>query len=143
LGDEHVGVGVEVVERVDTVRGGAEGRDGEDGDTAGLDGADNERLVGSEEVGVDDTEATKGHHNGGHGALSDSVHRNLVREAHGGGDCVVISFLTVHLPTFTFIVADEPVHQLPLERFRFFIPNQFSLPPALCVLSSPHFHRRR
>jgi hypothetical protein len=75
LGDEHVGVGVEVVERVNTVEGGAEGKGGEDGDAAGFDGVDDGRLVGSREVGVDDTEATNGRHSGGHGTLVDGVHR--------------------------------------------------------------------
>lgn len=50
LGDEHVGAGVEVVERVDTVGGGAEGRGGEDGDAAGLDGADDGGLEGGGDI---------------------------------------------------------------------------------------------
>jgi hypothetical protein len=62
MGDKHIRAGVEVVERVDTVGEGTEGRGREDGDAAGLDGADDERLVGSGEVGVDDTETTKGCH---------------------------------------------------------------------------------
>jgi hypothetical protein len=75
LGDKHIRAGLEVIEQVDTVGGGVEGRAGEDG-----------HLANNGEVGVDDTEATKGHHSGGHGALSDGVHRgeerNLTREAH-------------------------------------------------------------
>ncbi|KAE8100370.1 hypothetical protein FH972_018277 [Carpinus fangiana] len=92
LGDEHIGAGLEVIERVDTVR-----RGGEDGDVAGLDEAGNRHLVDSREVGVDDTEATKGRHSGGHGALGDDVYRggedrreerNPTREACGEGDIV-------------------------------------------------------
>jgi hypothetical protein len=82
---------------VDTVGGGAEGRGGEDGDAMGLDGADDEHLVGSGEVGVDNIEATKGRHSGDHGALGDGVHRggedqgeerNPAHEMRGEGDVV-------------------------------------------------------
>jgi hypothetical protein len=82
---------------VDTVGGGAKGRGGEDGDAAGLDGANDGRLVDNGEVGVDNTEATKGCHSRSHGALNDGVHRggedrgderNPAREAHGEGDVV-------------------------------------------------------
>jgi hypothetical protein len=108
LGDEHVGAGVEVVKRVDMIGGGVEGRGKEDGDVARLDRAEDRRLVDSGEVGMDNTEATKGRHSGSHGTFSDDVHkggkdrgeeRNLTC---GEGDGVVISFLTVHLPTFFF-----------------------------------------
>jgi hypothetical protein len=50
LGDEHVGVGLEVVEQMDTVGRDAEGRGGEDGDAAGLDAADDGCLVSNEEL---------------------------------------------------------------------------------------------
>jgi hypothetical protein len=108
LGDEHVGAGVEVVKRVDMVGGGVEGRGKEDGDVARLDGAEDRRLVGSGEVGMDNTEATKGRHSGNHGTFSDGVHKGGEdrgeerNPAHGEGDGVVISSLTVHLPTFFF-----------------------------------------
>ena len=66
-------------------------------DAAGLDGANDGCLVGSEGVGVDNTKATKGRHSGGHGALDDGVHkggedrgeeRNPVREALGEVDVI-------------------------------------------------------
>ena len=93
------------------VRGGAKGRGREDGDVEGLDGADDGHLISNGEVGVDDTKATKGCHRSGHGNLNDGVHRggedqgnerNSGREVRGEGDGVVISSLTVHLPTFFF-----------------------------------------
>jgi hypothetical protein len=57
------------------IKGGAKGRGEEDGDAEGLDGANDGRLVDSREVRVNDTEATKGCHRGGHGTLNDDVHR--------------------------------------------------------------------
>jgi hypothetical protein len=101
------------MERVDMARWGVEGRGGEDGDTARLDRADDGHLVSSGKVEVDDIEATKGRHSGGHGALSDGVHRggedrgeekNPAREAREKGDSVVISSLTLHLLTFFFFL---------------------------------------
>ena len=53
------------------------------------------------------------------------------------GTGVVISSLTVHLPTFTFTAVDEPVHQLPPEQFGFFLSNQFLSTCTVRPLLSP------
>lgn len=97
LGDEHVGAGFEVVERVDAIGGGTEGRVGEDRDAAGLDGADDGGLVGGGKVGVDDAKAAQRRHGGGHGTLGDGVHRGgddwgeerePAREVRGEGNVI-------------------------------------------------------